>query len=86
MYAPSSIWTFVATSYSRKPWTSLSMDFITNLPISHNFNSILVIVDRFTKMSHFIPCKKSITREGTTKLFVDNIYHIHGLPNDIVSD
>jgi hypothetical protein len=37
-------------------------------------------------MSHFIPCKKSITGGETAKLFVDNIYRIHGLPNDIISD
>jgi hypothetical protein len=39
-----------------------------------------------TKMAHFIPCNKTVTREETTKLFIDNIYRIHGLPHDIVSN
>jgi hypothetical protein len=37
-------------------------------------------------MAHFIPCTKTVTEEETIKLFLDNIYRIHGLPNDIVSD
>jgi hypothetical protein len=37
-------------------------------------------------MVHFIPCTKTITREETVKLFLDNICHIHGLPNDIILD
>jgi hypothetical protein len=45
-----------------------------------------VVVDRLTKMVHFIPCTKTITREETVKLFLDNICHIHGLPNDIILD
>jgi hypothetical protein len=62
------------------------MDFITGLPISNKFDSILIVVDRLTKMSHFIPCKKTITGEATTRLFLNNIYHLHDFPNDIVSD
>ena len=37
-------------------------------------------------MAHFVPCKKTITGEDTAKLFIDNIYQYHGLPDDIVSD
>jgi hypothetical protein len=62
------------------------MDFITDLPISNKFDSILVVVDRLTKMSHFIPYKKTITSKATARLFLDNIYRLHGFPNDIVSD
>jgi hypothetical protein len=69
-----------------RPWASLSMDFITDLPISNKFDSILVIIDRLTKMSHLMPCEKTIIGEATTRLFLDNIYRLHGFPNDIVSD
>jgi hypothetical protein len=62
------------------------MDFITNLPLTNGKDLIFVVVDRLTKMAHFIPCTKTITVKETTKLFLDNIYHIHGLPNDIVSN
>lgn len=69
-----------------QPWSSVSMDFITDLPNSRSYDSIFVIVDRFTKMAHFMPCTKSITGEETAKLFIDNIYRYHGLPKDIISD
>jgi hypothetical protein len=45
-----------------------------------------MVVDRLTKMAHFIPCTKIVTEEETVRLFLDNIYHLHGLPNDIVLD
>jgi hypothetical protein len=70
----------------QQPWSSISMDFITDLPSSRSYDSTFVIVDRFTKMAHFVPCTKSITREETTQLFIDNIYRYHGLPKDIISD
>jgi hypothetical protein len=62
------------------------MDFITDLPLTNGKDSIFVVVDRLTKMAHFIPYIKTMTDEETTKLFFENIYRIHGLPNDIVSD
>ncbi len=62
------------------------MDFITDLPIVRAKNSILVMVDRLTKMAHFTPCSKSITVKETTKLILDGIVRLHGLPKEIVSD
>jgi hypothetical protein len=62
------------------------MDFITDLPLANGKDSIFVVVDRLTKMAHFIPCTNTITREETTKLFLDNIYRIYRLPNDIILD
>jgi IS30 family transposase len=70
----------------KKPWSSISMDFIIDLSNSKDFNSIFVMVDRLTKMAHFIPCNKRVASEETTRLFMDNIYKYHGLPNDIISD
>ena len=69
-----------------RPWSSVSMDFITDLPPSNSFDSIFVVVDRLTKMAHFIPCKKTSSSEDTTRFFLDNVYRYHGLPDDIVSD
>ena len=62
------------------------MDFIVNLPPFNTFDYICVIVDQFSNMAHFVPCKKTISGEDTAKLFIDNIYWYHGLPDDIVSD
>jgi hypothetical protein len=62
------------------------MDFITNLPPSGGHDSILVVVDRFTEMAHFIPCSKAISGVATANLIVENVVRLHGLPDDIVSD
>ncbi|MBW0496704.1 hypothetical protein O181_036419, partial [Austropuccinia psidii MF-1] len=68
------------------PWICLSMDFITQLPLSNSFDSILVIVDRFSKMAVFIPTIASITSLDLAHLFIKNIFSKHGLPSSIVSD
>ena len=68
------------------PWKGLSCDFITDLPVSNSMDSILVFVDRMTKMGHFIPCLKSTTAPEFAKLFMSYIVKLHGLPDSIVSD
>jgi hypothetical protein len=62
------------------------MDFIIDLQSSKDFDSIFVVVDRLTKMTHFMPCNKMVTGEEIARLFMDNIYKYHGLPDDIISD
>ena len=62
------------------------MDFITGLPTSDGFNAIWVVVDRLSKMAHYIPCKTDLDAEGLARLFIDNIFRLHGLPTSIVSD
>ncbi len=69
-----------------RPWGSIAMDFITDLPTVRAKNSILVVVDRLTKMAHFTPCSKLITAEETAQLILDEIVQLHGLPEEIVSD
>ena len=73
-------------SPSAKPWSDLSMDFIVKLPKSKTYDSILVIVCRFTKMAHFIACNETITSDQLAKLFFDNVIKYHGLPSTIISD
>ena len=67
-------------------WSSVSMDFIVELPESNGFNAILVCVDRFTKMAHFCPTTTSVTSEGAAELYLRYVFKHHGLPTDIVSD
>ncbi|MBW0554619.1 hypothetical protein O181_094334 [Austropuccinia psidii MF-1] len=62
------------------------MDFFTQLPLSNSFDSILVIVDRFSKLAVFIPTMSSITSPDLAHLFIKNIFSKHGLPSGIVSD
>lgn len=68
------------------PWTIIGIDFITKLPISKGFDSIFVVIDHFTKMAHFLPCKEAITASETAELFFKNIVKLHGLPVKIISD
>ena len=62
------------------------MDFITDLPFVGGYDSVFVMVDRFTKMAHFAPCAKTITGEETVDLFFKNVVRLHGLQNDITSN
>ena len=68
-------------------WESISMDFITKLPTTRGgFDTIFVVVDRLTKMAHFFPMKKIDTALHVAKLFVKEIFQLHGMPKSIVSD
>ena len=60
--------------------------FVEGLPLSHTFNAILVVVDRFTKYAHFVPLKHPFTTPHIAQLVFDNIVKLHGLPTAIVTD
>lgn len=70
----------------KRPWASLSVDFIVGLPLVSGYDSVCVFVCRLTKMAHFIPTTTTITAMGLAELFVRDIFRLHGLPFDIVSD
>ena len=68
-------------------WKEISMDFITHLPPTRSgFTSIFVVVDRLTKMVHFLPTYDKSTAEETAALFRDRVFVLHGMPQVIVSD
>lgn len=71
---------------SSRPWSSITMDFIEPLPLSVGHDSILVVVDRLTKMSIFIPCTTTATSKDLANLFIQHVVSKHGLPFSIVSD
>ncbi|MBW0466523.1 hypothetical protein O181_006238 [Austropuccinia psidii MF-1] len=68
------------------PWNSLSMDFITQFPLSNNFVSILVVVDRFSKMAILIPTYGTITALYSAQISISHVFSKHGLPFSIISD
>jgi transposase InsO family protein len=68
------------------PWAEVTADFTTDLPLSKGFDSILVVVDQFSKEVEFIPCNKTTTTLDTARLYLHNIWKNHGLPSSIVSD
>ena len=69
-----------------KPWNSISMDFIEKLPQSSGYTSILVIVDRLSKQSLFIPTHDTITSQQLAQLFVLHVFSKHGVPSHVTSD
>ncbi len=70
----------------KQNWTDITYDFIGELPESEGKNAILTVVDRKTKAAHFIPCKTSETAKSTARLFLDNVWKLHGTPERTVSD
>ncbi len=67
-----------------RPWSHLSLDFITGLPPSHTV--ILVVVDRFSKAAWFIPLPKLPSAKETAELIMNHVFREFGIPLDIVSD
>jgi len=76
----------ILNSIPEKGWSHISADFITKLPLAQGYDAILVVVDRFTKIGHFIPTTKRTSIEGLARLFRDNVWKLHGLPDSIISD
>src|SRR5260370_28044843 len=67
-------------------WESISLDFITDLPLSHNFDTLLVVVDHLSKQAHFVPTVKSLDAPGLAHLYIVAIFKLHGLLSTIISD
>uniref|UniRef100_A0A8R7QNI9 Integrase catalytic domain-containing protein n=1 Tax=Triticum urartu TaxID=4572 RepID=A0A8R7QNI9_TRIUA len=67
-------------------WRHISMDFVEGLPRSQGNNVILVVVDRFTKYSHFIALSHPFSVHNILQAFIDNIFKLHGLPVSIVTN
>jgi len=69
-----------------KPWSHISADFITKLPLAQGYDAILVVCNRFSKMAHFIATTEKTSAEGLAKLFQDQVWRLYGLPESIISD
>ena len=73
-------------SIPEKPWRHISANFIVKLPLAQGYDAILVVCDRLTKMAHFIPTTEKTSAVGLARLFRDNVWKLHGLPESIISD
>lgn len=70
----------------KEAWNSVGMDFITGLPISRGKEVIMVVVDRLTKYSHFIPLAHPYHAADIAQSFIDHVYKLHGLPETLITD
>ena len=59
----------------------MSLDFITDLLNSKGFNAILIVVDQYTKMTHFLSYTKDITSEDTANIIMHEVFRHHGFPD-----
>src|SRR5260370_29656762 len=69
-----------------QPWESILMDFIEQLPSSEGFTVILVIVDRLTKQSLFIPTHDMVDAPQLARLFLTHVFSKHGAPGHVTSN
>jgi len=69
-----------------KLWQYISVDFITKLPVSKGHDSILVVCNRFSKMSHFVVTTEKTMAKGLARLFRDNMWKLHGLLESVILD
>ena len=67
-------------------WQHILVDFIMKLPVSKSHDSILVVCDRFLKMSYFVVMTEKTMAEGLARLFKDNVWKLHGLLASVILD
>lgn len=67
-------------------WDDITLDFIEGLPSSHNKDTILVLVDRLSKLSHFLTLTHPFIAKGVAEKFDEGIIKLYGLPKSIISD
>jgi len=62
------------------------VDFITKLPLVAGKDAILVVYDKLSKITYFVAITEGTLAEGLARLFRDNVWKLHGLPESVISD
>ena len=73
----------------QRPWTDITMDFVTGLPECELKNTMIMVVDQLAKERVYIPCSdqdEGTNAEATAKMLLHNVWQKHGLPSSVVSD
>ena len=69
-----------------RQWSSVSLNLITGLLMSNSHDVLLVVVDRLSKMAHYIPSSMNVTSKGLAHLYFDHIFRLHGIPDSVISE
>jgi len=67
-------------------WNTLSVDFVVELPLSSRHDAVMTVIDSVSKRAHFIPTHMTVTAEGAARLFLHQVWKLHGLPKHVVLD
>ena len=70
----------------KKPWSHLTIDFIMKLLVVAGKDAVLVVYDKLSKMTHFVAMIEEMSAEGLVRLFWDNVWKLHRLPESVISD
>ncbi len=70
----------------QRSWSHIAIDFVTDLPNSRNYTTILTVIDLFSKACRLIPLPKLPTAFETAEALLEQVFRFYGLPEDIVSD
>ncbi len=69
-----------------RPWTHISINMVTGLPMCKGYDAILMIVDHFSKEIIPIACSTELSLEGWAKILHDEVYAKHRMPQVVISD
>ena len=70
----------------QRKWDHVVLDFVVGMPVQGEYDAICTVVDKATKMCHFIPCSERITAKQVAKLYWQNVGKLHGIPSVLISD
>jgi hypothetical protein len=74
------------TETPKEPWKRISVDFVVGLPDSHGYDATMNVVCTLSKQAHFIKTTGTIDALGTARLYRDNVWKLHGLPDEVICD
>ena len=69
-----------------RKWDHVVIDFVVGLPVQDNCDTICTVVDKATKMCHFIPCTEKISAKQVAQLYWQFVGRLHGIPSVLISD
>ena len=69
-----------------RKWDHVVLDFVVGFPIHQGMDTICTVVDKATKMCHFLPCSEFISAKQVAKLYWQHVGKIHGIPSVLISD